>query len=192
MDPINILALLNLIATFGANISGTGKRLKNTVIVSKEKPVTYLQKLPIVLSTITLILFILALFQVGTFNYDPGNQSIRIAGLIVYLVFSWVQIWAFKKLGDNYSQEVLIQRNHQLVNRGPYRFIRHPQYLSQVLMDLGAGIATLSFLVTPFALIQIPFLILRALLEEKLLEKNFKERFLQYKSKSGFMLPFIG
>lgn len=192
MDPINILAGFNLIATFGANISGTGKRLKGTVTVPKEKPASYLQKLPIILSTVTLFLFILALFQVGTVNYGQGYQSLRITGLIVYLVFSWVQIFAFKKLGDNYSQEVLIHRNHQLVTKGLYKFIRHPQYLSQLLMDVGAGVATLSFLVIPLALVQIPFLILRAKLEEKLLEKVFKEKFMEYKSNSGFMLPFLG
>ena len=58
-------------------------------------------------------------------------------------------------------------------------------------MDLGAGIATLSYIVIPIAIIQIPFVIMRASLEEKLLAKYFKE-FSSYKSKSGFMIPFVG
>jgi protein-S-isoprenylcysteine O-methyltransferase Ste14 len=59
-------------------------------------------------------------------------------------------------------------------------------------MDFGGGIATLSYLVIILTLIEIPFVILRASLEEKLLSKNFKEGFTEYKSKSGFMIPFIG
>jgi protein-S-isoprenylcysteine O-methyltransferase Ste14 len=59
-------------------------------------------------------------------------------------------------------------------------------------MDLGAGVATLSYIITPLAIIEIPLLILRALLEEKLLEKNFKSEYTDYKKKSGFMIPFIG
>jgi protein-S-isoprenylcysteine O-methyltransferase Ste14 len=192
MDPINIIAGLNLIATFGANLTGAKKGLKSTVTVAKEKPVTFLQKIPLVISVFSLIFFILAIFQVGTFVYKPDYQSIRIIALIVYLVFSWLQIISFKALGDNYSQEVLIYRHHKLVTKGPFRFIRHPQYMSQILMDIGAGIATLSYLVTPLAIIQIPILIMRAILEEKLLNKNFKEEYQMYKSKSGFMLPFIG
>lgn len=192
MDPINIIAGLNLIATFGANLTGAKKGLKSTVTVAKEKPASFLQKVPLVMSVLTLIFFILAIFQVGTFPYKPEYQNLRTIGLIIYLVFSWIQILAFKTLGDNYSQEVLIYRHHKLVTKGPFRFIRHPQYVSQILMDLGAGFATLSFLVTPLAIIEIPILIMRALLEEKLLNKNFKEEFLNYKSKSGFMLPFIG
>ena len=155
MDPINIIAGLNLIATFGANITGAKKGLKSTVTVAKEKPTTFLQKVPLIISVLAIIFFVLAIFQVGTFSYEPEYQSIRLIGLILYLVFSWVQIYSFKTLGDSYSQEVLIYRHHELVTKGPFKFIRHPQYLSQILMDLGAGFATLSFLVTPLAVLEL-------------------------------------
>lgn len=192
MDPINIIAGLNLIATFGANISGTKKGLKSSITAAKEKPESFLQKIPLAISVLALIFFILSIFQVGTFSYKPGYQNLRYAGLIAYLIFSWIQVWAFKTMGENYSQEVLIYRHHKLVTKGPFKFIRHPQYISQILLDLGAGAATLSFLVIPLAMIEIPLLVMRASLEERLLEKHFKEEFLKYKSKSGCMLPFIG
>ena len=192
MDPINIIAGLNLIATFGANLTGAKKGLKSTVSVAKEKPQTFLQKIPLVLSTLTLVLFLLGLFQVGTFSYTDDYQPLRLGGLIVYLVFSWIQIKAYKTLGDSYSQEIVIHKHHKLVTKGVFKKIRHPQYLAQILMDLGAGIAVLSYLVIPLALIEIPVLIMRALFEEKLLEKYFKEEFKKYKSNSGFMIPFIG
>jgi len=192
MDPINIIAGLNLIATFGANLTGAKKGLKSTVSVTREKPDTFLQKIPLVLSILTLILFILGLFRVGTFSYEDSYQTLRLAGLLIYLIFSWIQINAYKTLGDNYSQEVLIHKHHKLVTKGIFKTIRHPQYLSQILMDLGAGIAVLSYLVIPLALIEIPVLIMRASLEDKLLAKYFKEEFRNYKSKSGFMIPFIG
>ncbi len=192
MDPINIIAGLNLIATFGANISGAKKGLKSSITAAKEKPESFLQKIPLAISVLALVFFILAIFQVGTFSYKPGYQNLRSAGLVVYLIFSWIQVWAFKTMGENYSQEVLIYKHHKLVRKGPFKFIRHPQYLSQILLDAGAGVATLSFLVLPLAIIEIPLLVMRASLEEKLLEKHFKEEFLKYKSKSGRMLPFIG
>jgi protein-S-isoprenylcysteine O-methyltransferase Ste14 len=192
MDPINIIAGLNLIATFGANISGAKKGLRASISPSKEKPKTYLQKLPVIFATIILILFILGLFKIGTLNYKEEYMSLRITGLFLYLIFSWIQIWSFKTLGENYSQDVEIFKNHKLVTKGPFRFIRHPQYISQILMDIGAGLTTLSYIVLPLSLIQIPFIIMRASLEEKLLQKNFREEFNNYKNKSGFMIPFIG
>jgi protein-S-isoprenylcysteine O-methyltransferase Ste14 len=191
MDPINIITGFNILATFGANFSGARLGLKSSLIVAKEKPKTYLQTLPMILSAMTLLALILGVFQVGTLDYN-GFENTRIYGLIVYILFSWIQIWAYKTLGDNYSQEIIIFSKHKLVTNGPFRFIRHPQYISQILLDIGGGIATLSYIVIIITLAEIPFIIMRASLEEKLLHKNFKESFSDYKKRSGFMIPFIG
>ena len=194
MDPINIIILLNIIGTFGANVTGAKRGLKSTVSEIKEKPKTFLQKFPPILSMLSLVALILAVFQIGTLNYESFKDynAIRYAGLIVYLVFSWIQVWSFKTLGDNYSQDIMIKKNHELINKGPFKFIRHPQYLCQILLDLGATAATLSYLVGFLALIEIPIYIMRASLEDKLLAKYFTEKFSDYKKKTGFMIPFIG
>jgi len=192
MDPINIIIGLNIIATFGANVGAAKKGIKDKVGVFKDKPKTYLQSLPLILSTIALVVLIVSLFQLGTLEYTSENQTIRVIGLAFYLVFSWVQIWAIKALRDNFSQDIAIRKDHQLVTIGPFKFVRHPQYLSQLLMDLGGAVATLSFVLAPLALIQLPFLFMRASLEDKLLEKHFGESFRLYKKKTGMIFPFIG
>jgi protein-S-isoprenylcysteine O-methyltransferase Ste14 len=192
MDPINIIIGLNIIATFGANVGAAKKGIKDKVGVFKDKPKTYLQTLPLVLSTIALVVLIVSLFQIGTLEYKTEYQTIRVIGLAFYIVFSWVQIWSTKTLGDYFSQDIAIKKDHHLVTNGPFKFIRHPQYLSQILMDLGGAAATLSFILAPLALIQIPFLFMRASMEDKLLEKHFGENFRSYKKKTGMIIPFIG
>ncbi|MCX8105071.1 MAG: isoprenylcysteine carboxylmethyltransferase family protein [Ignavibacterium album] len=192
MDPINIFIAINIIATFAANVGGAKKGVKDKVAVFRDKPKTYLQTLPLTISTVNLLILILAVFQIGTLNYEQKYLTLRIIALIVYLIFSWIQIWSFKTLGEYYSQEIAIRKEHKIISAGPYKIIRHPQYLSQIFVDLAGAIATLSFVLFPLALIQIPFLILRAKEEEKLFLKYFPEEFRTYKEKSGFMLPFIG
>lgn len=192
MDPINIIIGLNIIATFGANVGAAKKGIKDKVGVFKDKPKTYLQTLPLVLSTIALVVLIVSLFQIGTLEYKTEYQTLRVIGLAFYIIFSWVQIWSTKTLGENFSQDIAIKKDHHLVTNGPFKFIRHPQYLSQFLMDLGGAAATLSFILAPFALIQIPFLFMRASMEDKLLEKHFGENFRSYKKKSGMFFPYIG
>ena len=192
MDPINIIILLNIIATFGANVTGAKRGLKSTVSEIKEKPKTFLQKFPPVVSMLSLVALILAVFQIGTLDYLEEYSIIRYIGLAVYLVFSWIQVWSFKTLGDNYSQDIMIKKNHELITKGPFKIIRHPQYLCQILLDLGATAATFSYLVGFLALIEIPIYVIRASIEDKLLAKYFPEKFSEYKKKSGFMFPFIG
>jgi protein-S-isoprenylcysteine O-methyltransferase Ste14 len=192
MDPINIIIGLNIIVTFGANVGTAKKGFRSTITAYKEKPKSWLQNIPVMFTVLTLVALILGVFRLGVIDYKPEYLTLRSVGLIIYLIFSWVQIWAFKTLGENYSQEVLIYKNHELINKGPYSILRHPQYLSQILMDIGGGIALMSYILLPLAIIEIPFLIMRALLEERLLEKNFKEQFSTYKKKTGFLIPFIG
>lgn len=192
MDPINIIILLNIIGTFGANVTGAKRGLKSTVSEIKEKPKTFLQKFPPILSMLSLVALILAVFQIGTLEYLNEYNVIRYIGLVVYLVFSWIQVWSFKTLGDNYSQDIIIKKNHELVTKGPFKVVRHPQYLCQILLDLGATAATLGYIVGFLALIEIPIYIMRASLEDKLLAKYFVEKFSDYRKKTGFIIPFIG
>jgi protein-S-isoprenylcysteine O-methyltransferase Ste14 len=194
MDPINILFGINLVATFGANVSGAAKGIKTAITNVKEKPKTFLQKLPPNLSVVILILVIASVFQLGTLDYNkyPQLQTIRMVGLIVYIISSWFQIWAYRTMGDNYSNEIVIMKNHKLVTGGPFKLIRHPYYLGQIFADLGAVAALLSYTVLILIIIEIPLLVMRSLFEDKLLTKHFKEEFATYKKKTGLLLPFIG
>lgn len=192
MDPINIFIAINIIATFAANIGAAKKGIKDKLASFRDKPKTYLQTLPLALSTVNLLILILAVFQIGTLEYESKYFTMRVIALIVYLIFSWLQIWSFKTLGEYYSQEIALRKDHKIISAGPYKIIRHPQYLSQIFVDIAGAAATLSLVLFPLAIIQIPFLILRAKEEEKLFKKYLPEEFKSYKTKSGFMIPFIG
>lgn len=192
MDPLNIIVGLNIIAIFGANIGAAKKGIRSHIGETKERPKGFFQTVPPLLATLLLVMLIIALFQVGTFTEYAKWQPYRLAGLLFYLVSSWTQVALYRRLGDNYSQDIVIFKKHKLIQDGLYKYIRHPYYLFQILSDLGAAVATLSFLVLPLAVIEIPILIKRALIEEGLLEKHFPEQFKQYRKKAGFFLPFIG
>ena len=173
-------------------VTGAKRGLKSTVAEIKEKPKTFLQKFPPVVSTLSLIALIIAAFQIGTLEYVEEYNIIRYIGLVLYLIFSWLQVWSFKTLGDNYSQDIMIKKKHELVTKGPFKVLRHPQYFCQILVDIGGAMATLSYVLSGFVLIEIPIYIMRALVEDKLLAKHFGDQFVRYKKKSGFFFPFIG
>ncbi len=194
MDVINLLVGINLFVTLTANASGAKKGLKSTVSEVVTRPKSYLQKWPLNVAAGILILEILGVFKLGTMEIietDP-LYTFRLIGLVVFIIFSWIQVWAYKAMGKNYSQEVIISKKQELVTSGPYKFVRHPQYAAQLISDIGAGVALASYLVLPVVLLlQIPLFILRASLEEKLLLKHFED-YENYKKHSGFIIPFIG
>lgn len=195
MDPINLLVGINLFVTMTSQISAAKKGIKTSLSKVVKRPKSYLQKTPPNVSAVITLLIVLGVFDIGILQPENSNDYLyhRAAGLVLFIIFSWLQIKVFKSLGDSYSQEVVILKYHKLHTSGAYKVIRHPQYLCQVLSDLGAGIALMSYLVVPLVLLlELPLFILRASFEEKMLAKHFDDEFENYKKKSGFLLPFIG
>lgn len=195
MDPINLLTAIILFISMTANWSGARKGLKTSITKVIDKPDTFLQKTPPNISAILLIIIIAGIFGVGTLSNqnELWIQIIRIIGLGMFAIFSWAQVISYKSLGNSYAPDIVILKDHKLYTKGIYKFIRHPQYISQVLSDLGAGIAIMSYLVVPVVLlIEIPLFMMRAFVEEKLMEKHFKNEYVEYKKRSGFVIPFIG
>lgn len=195
MDPINLLLAINLFVSISANWSGAKKGLKISLSKVVNRPKTYLQKTPPNISALILLIVILGIFNIGALplKFPSEFQLYRIIGLGIFIVFSWMQIVSFKTLGGFYAQELVIMKDHKIIRKGFYKFIRHPQYVSQILSDLGAGIALMNFIIVPLVLfVELPLFVLRAIEEEKMMRKHFGVEFEEYKKKSGFMIPFIG
>lgn len=194
-NAINILVAINLLVSMSANFSGARKGLKTSITKVVERPVSFLQKFPPNVAALVLIFTIISIFNLGTLTeeYESKLFGVRIVGLLMFVIFSWLQVKAYKSLGNSYAQDVVIMKEHKLITAGIYKFMRHPQYLFQLLSDLGAGLALLSYLVVPVViLIELPLFIMRAALEDKLLKKHFGDEYSAYKKRSGFMIPFVG
>lgn len=195
MDPVNLLVGINLFVSSAANYSGAKKGLKSSVSGIISKPKSYLQKTPPNISALVLVLLIIGIFKIGTIEISSQTDYllIRIIGLVIFIIFSWLQVKSYKSLGENYTQDIAVLKNQKIVTTGIYKFIRHPQYLSQILSDLGAAIALLSDIAVPVILfIELPLFILRAREEEKLMLQYYKDDYESYRKNSGFFIPFLG
>ncbi len=99
---------------------------------------------------------------------------------------------------------LIIERKKGLVTSGPYRLVRHPQYLGMILMTLGLtswsyyeltnffGIGFLSSSQTIgmwFA--ELFAYILLAYIEEMYLSKNHRQSFDNYRKRVPFLIPLI-
>lgn len=195
MEPINLFVAINLFVTITANFSAAKKDLRAKLSSVVTRPKTYLQKLPPNVSAVILLIIIVGIFNLGTFSNEIKESffEVRIISLLVFIIFSWLQIFSYKSLGEFYSQEIVILKNHALKTNSYYKLIRHPQYVSQILSDLGAAVAVMSYIAIPLViLIELPLFYLRAKFEENILQKHFKDKYAEYKNKSGFFIPFVG
>ena len=58
----------------------------------------------------------------------PNGRTFEVAGVVLFaagLIFRW---WAIVTLGRFFTVDVTIEKDHELVERGPFRLVRHPSY----------------------------------------------------------------
>jgi protein-S-isoprenylcysteine O-methyltransferase Ste14 len=101
-------------------------------------------------------------------------------------------VWARRTLGVDYAGHVSVEKRQELVQRGPYRFIRHPAYAGYLLMGLGIslGYSSLIGLISVLALL-LPSLVYRMSVEEKILTEHFGEAYRCYASRVRRIIPGV-
>jgi protein-S-isoprenylcysteine O-methyltransferase Ste14 len=61
-------------------------------------------------------------------------------GAVVCVLGLGIAIWSRWMLAGNWSSDVQFKQRHELVQTGPYRFVRHPIYTGILVMCLGPAI----------------------------------------------------
>jgi protein-S-isoprenylcysteine O-methyltransferase Ste14 len=107
--------------------------------------------------------------------------------IVLIASFMWIT-WIMKE-NTFLSRFVEIQedRGHKVITTGPYRFVRHPMYISALLLMIALPIALGSlYALIPMVFI-IVFIIIRTHLEDKTLH-NELEGYVEYAQKTKYRL----
>jgi len=126
---------------------------------------------------------LIALFSKGFFS--------SLVSMVVFLLGAGLGLWALlhNKLG-NFNIQPKMKEGAVLVTSGIYAFIRHPMYLSVIVMSLALVLSSVTLLQSFLFFALILVLFLKAKREESLwIEKD--ESYAEYRAKSKFFLPFI-
>ncbi len=95
-------------------------------------------------------------------------------------------------LGRNYSLEIAVKENHKIAQGGPYRFVRHPIYLGNIIGYFGLCVI-IDFWVAWIALgAKVVGFALMAKNEESALIENLGENYVKYRERVPWRLvPWI-
>jgi len=122
--------------------------------------------------------------------FDPfkilGSKEIGVALLVSGGLFF---IYVLLYLRSGFLEETEPKLDF-IITTGPYRFCRHPQYLSFFIMILGFDLMFMSAVGIVFTFtLSIPSTIYRARVEDRLLKKKFGKEWENYADKVGFLFP---
>ena len=139
------------------------------------------------------LLFLICFILAGLNYRYNWIQLPKIVVIISSVIFILSYILYTEVLRENafLSRTIKVQKEQKVIDSGLYRVVRHPMYLSTIILFLsmqlvlGSIISFVAFLVYPFIIAK------RINNEEKVLEKDLKD-YLKYKKQVKYkMIPFI-
>jgi protein-S-isoprenylcysteine O-methyltransferase Ste14 len=142
------------------------------------------------LSIVTGIGFALGFKQLAWLPIPLDYLPRQLLAMPLFLAGLGLRGWAIQHLGHFFTTNVTIHQQHQLIQTGPYRWLRHPAYTGLWLALLAAGLAMGDFLA--WACLTVPsFWVLstRIRIEERMLQQQFLHDYQDYCKSRWRLLP---
>ena len=113
------------------------------------------------------------------------------AGAVLCVAGLAFALWARVTLGRNWSGVVTLKEGHELVERGPYRCVRHPIYTGILTMFFATALVLGH--VAGFAGVLLIFISFWVKIgrEEKLMLQQFPGRYAAYRRRVKRIIPFV-
>ncbi len=184
-----ILLFLMMFSSFVYFLKKDIAFLKSRVLKRKEEDKT--QKS---LQNIFSIFFVIGFIIPGLdyrFNLsDVPFYLVLIADLFV--VFGFLLIFRVSKENSYASAIIEVNKNQKVISTGPYKIVRHPMYVGDIIILLSTPIALGSFwALIPFLICTPLFFVLRIRGEEEYLKKNLPG-YNEYCQKTRYrLIPYI-
>lgn len=128
----------------------------------------------------------------GIGSFSIGYPLTGYIGLLLIISGIAVRWTAILTLGRQFTTTLTIVENHKIIDRGIYKYIRHPSYTGSLMSFLGLSISFSNWVT--FIIIFVPILfgyIHRINIEEKLLVNHFGEEYIIYARKTHRLIPKI-
>ena len=137
------------------------------------------------LSAVAYLLFP-ASIQWATF---PLPVWVRWVGAIAGGLCSVLMFWTLSSLGKNLTDTVVTRAEATLVTHGPYRWVRHPFYVTAALLMASATALSANGLIGAGSLIVLALLAVRTPKEEQMLIGRFGQQYRDYMKRTGRFIP---
>ncbi|HTS77545.1 MAG TPA: isoprenylcysteine carboxylmethyltransferase family protein [Bryobacteraceae bacterium] len=135
--------------------------------------------------------FALVFMRVQPENFEKSDWSLMVSMILSPLsaALGWA---AVRHLGKQWRYQAGLNEDHELIQTGPYRWIRHPIYASMLGFLLAVAAAWTWW---PMILAGLTMFLagteIRVRAEDRLLASRFGERFREYQSRVPAYIPFI-
>ena len=122
----------------------------------------------------------------------PHGGIFATAGVVLFVAGLILRWWAVVTLGRFFTVDVTIEKDHELVERGPFRVVRHPSYTGVLLAFLGLALSLRNWAALLVILVPIgAAFIHRMNVEEDALSRALGPRYAEYMKRTKRLVPFV-
>ena len=121
----------------------------------------------------------------------PHTPSSIWVGALMCISGLLFAVWARVILGRNWSGVITLKEGHELIERGPYRIVRHPIYTGILTMFAGTAVAIGYFGGFIGLLLLFVSFWMKLKREEDLMLKHFPEEYSAYQHRVKRIIPFL-
>jgi protein-S-isoprenylcysteine O-methyltransferase len=120
------------------------------------------------------------------------GRMFAVAGVVLFVAGLILRWWAIITLGRFFTVDVTIEKDHELVERGPFRMVRHPSYTGVLLAFVGFGLSLRNWAALLVILLPIgAAFIHRMNVEEDALSRALGQRYADYMKRTKRLVPFV-
>jgi protein-S-isoprenylcysteine O-methyltransferase len=102
-----------------------------------------------------------------------------------------LRLTAMHTLGPYFKFVVVIQSEHRIVQRGIYRYLRHPAYTGGLLILIAYGISFGNWISFAFMVLSFAAVVRRIFIEEAALEQSLGQQYRDYMKHTWRLIPGI-
>lgn len=122
----------------------------------------------------------------------PYTLAFFWVGLAVLIAGSLLRRHCFKMLGQYFTYDVQVGAEQPVIERGAYRWVRHPSYTAGILMFLGIGLALGNWVsLTLLLATVVAAYAYRVRVEERALLASMGDRYAAYVKRTRRFIPFV-
>ena len=121
----------------------------------------------------------------------PLPDWFRWCGAISGGLSSLLMYWTLSSLGKNLTDTVVTRTEATLVTHGPYRWVRHPFYVTTALLMASVTVLSANGLIGLTCLLVLGLLAVRTPREEQMLIERFGPQYRDYMSRTSRFLPWF-
>jgi protein-S-isoprenylcysteine O-methyltransferase Ste14 len=143
----------------------------------------------VIVVSVTAGVFIAGNWRAGAL---PHGRVFAAAGVVLFTVGLLLRWWAIVALSRFFTVDVTIEKDHELVERGPFRLVRHPSYTGVLLAFVGVALTLRNWGAILIILVPIFVAFIRRMnVEEEALLRALGSRYAEYIKRTKRLVPLV-